>query len=118
MNKGFKDLIAWQKGYALVLRIYKISSSLPKNELYGLVSQLRRASVSVVANIAEGYERKHRKEYIQFLSISKGSLGEIETLLMLTKDLGYIDEEAYLDIEEQRNEVIKILVGLIFSLGK
>jgi four helix bundle protein len=70
------------------LDIYKITKTFSKEETYGLVSQLRRAAVSVPANIAEGYERNHRKEYVQFLFVSKGSLGEVETHLLLAKDLG------------------------------
>jgi hypothetical protein len=73
-DKGFKGLIVWQKAYALALDIYKASKKFPKDEMYGLVSQMRRAAVSIPANISEGYERNHRKEYVQFLFVSKGSL--------------------------------------------
>ena len=71
---GFKKLNAWQSAYVLTLDVYKVTKSFPKSEVYGLTSQLRRAVVSVPANIAEGYERNHRREYVQFLSIAKGSL--------------------------------------------
>jgi four helix bundle protein len=86
--KGFRTLNAWKKAYELTLVVYQLSKKFPREELYGLSSQLQRAAVLVPANIAEGYERKHRKEYLQFLYIAKGSLGEVETYLLLTKDLG------------------------------
>jgi four helix bundle protein len=88
----------------------------PKIELYGLISQMQRAAVSISANIAEGYERQHRKEYIQFLSIARGSLGEIETYLMFAKDLNYMNEHKFNELENQREEVGKLLRGLIKSL--
>ncbi|MDP6180320.1 MAG: four helix bundle protein, partial [Desulfatiglandales bacterium] len=116
-NKGFKQLKVWQKAYELVLEVYKISKIFPKDELYGLLSQIRRAAVSVLANIAEGYERKHRKEYLQFLHIAKGSLGEVETFLHLAKDLRYLSEEKFLLIEQKRKETARLLRGLIRSLS-
>ena len=116
MTEGFGNLIVWQKAYELALEIYKITKSFPKNEQYGIVSQIRRAAISVSANIAEGYERQHRKEYIQFLMIAKGSLGEVETYLLFSKDLGYINREEFLKLEENRQEIGRILKGLIRSL--
>jgi len=115
-GKGFKGLIVWQKAYALTLDIYRVSKKFPKEEMYGLVSQIRRAAVSIPANISEGYERNHRKEYIQFLFISKDSLGEVETHLLLAKDLGYLSEKEYLTIESKRSETARLLNGLIKSL--
>jgi len=117
MGEGFRSLKAWQKAYALALEIYKITKDFPKTEIYGLTSQIQRAAVSVSANIAEGYERNHRKEYIQFLMIAKGSLGEVEAYLMFARDLGYITSEKYSELEEQRQEASKILRGLIKSLA-
>ena len=116
-EKGFKQLKAWQRGYELVLEVYKVSKNFPKEEIYGLVSQIRRAAVSVPANIAEGYERNHRKEYLQFLHIAKGSLGEVETYLYLAKDLGYLTKDIYLVIEKKRKETACLLKGLIKSLS-
>ena len=115
--KGFKGLIVWQKAYELTLAIYKASQKFPKEEIYGLSAQLRRAAVSIPSNIAEGYERNHRKEYIQFLFVSKGSLGELETQLLLAKDLRYLSEKEYLTIEEKRSETTRLLIGLIKSLS-
>ena len=90
MGEGFRNLIVWQKAYAFALEVYKAAKNFPRDEIYGLTSQIRRAAVSVSANIAEGYERQHRKEYIQFLMIAKGSLGEVETHLMFARDLAYL----------------------------
>jgi four helix bundle protein len=116
MSEGFRKLIVWQKAYDLALNIYKLTQQYPKHEQYGLISQIRRASLSISANIAEGYERQHRKEYIQFLMIAKGSLGEVETFLLFSKDLGYITDVEYSTIDEQRKEVSRLLAGLIKSL--
>lgn len=117
MEKGFKSLIAWQKAYGLVLDIYQMTKNFPKSEQYALVSQMRRAAVSVISNIAEGYERKHRKEYIQFLMIAKGSSGEIESYFLLSRDLKYINGDEHICIEMKRQEVIKLLRGLIRYLN-
>jgi four helix bundle protein len=78
-RKSFRKLLAWQKAYELALEVYKTTGEFPKNEVYGLSSQIRRASASVPANVAEGYERQHRKEYVQHSFIARGSLGEVET---------------------------------------
>ncbi len=89
-TKSFKDLIVWQKSYKLVLEIYRLTGNFPKSETYGLSQQMRRAAVSVPSNIAEGYGRKHKAEYNQFLSIAYGSLLELETQYLLSIDLKYI----------------------------
>ncbi|MEK6682292.1 MAG: four helix bundle protein [Nitrospirota bacterium] len=115
-REGFRKLTTWQKAYDLVLEVYRVARLFPKEEIYGLISQLQRASVSIPANIAEGYERNHRKEYLQFLYIAKGSLGEVETYLSLAKDLGYLSEKDYLAVENKRVEASKLLKGLIKSL--
>lgn len=116
MEKGFRTLTTGQKAYELTLEIYRITRDYPKHEQFGLISQMRRSSLSVVANIAEGYERQHRKEYIQFLTIAKGSLGEVETYLLFSRDLGYINVEKYNMIDNKRQEVARLLKGLIKSL--
>jgi four helix bundle protein len=115
-EKGFRKLITWQKAYDLVLAVYKITRDFPKEEIYGLMPQMRRAVVSVPANIAEGYERNYKKEYLRFLCIAKGSLGEVETYLLLARDLGYLKKDHYLEIEEKRAETARLLNGLIRSL--
>lgn len=76
-TQSFKDLIVWQKAYRLVLEIYRITKDFPKFEIYGLAQQMRRAAVSIPSNIAEGYGRKHKTEYRQFLSVAYGSLSEL-----------------------------------------
>ncbi|MCX5696619.1 MAG: four helix bundle protein, partial [Candidatus Omnitrophica bacterium] len=90
-TKSFKDLIVWQKAYTLVIEIYRVSKVFPKDEIYGLSQQMRRCSVSIPSNIAEGYGRYFDKEYKQFLSIAYGSLCELETQYLLSIDLGYTD---------------------------
>jgi len=115
-TEGFKQLNVWQKAYELTLEIYKITTAFPKNEMYGLTSQLRRAAASVPANIAEGYERNHRKEYLQFLHIAKGSLGEIETFLLLSNDLKYLSKDEFIAIDEKRKVTARLLKGLVKSL--
>jgi four helix bundle protein len=116
-REGFRQLLVWQRAYDLTLSIYKYSKDFPKSEQYGLSSQIRRAAVSIPGNISEGYERRSRKEYIQFLGIAKGSLGEVETYLLLARDLGYFDEEVYEILETQRQETGRLLRGLMKSLS-
>ena len=91
--KSYKDLLLWQKGINIVVLVYKIVESFPKEELYALSSQLKRASVSVPSNIAEGYGRNSEKSFSHFLDISRGSLFEIETQLIIAKELGIISDE-------------------------
>jgi len=117
-TKGFKNLIVWQKSFALILEVYEVTKTFPRDEQYGLISQMRRAAVSIAANIAEGYERQHRKEYLQFLGMSKGSLGELETYLLLSKELKYFTESEFSFLENKRNEVARLLIGLISSLSR
>jgi four helix bundle protein len=89
--ESYRDLEVWNVSMQLAREAYQATEGMPKHEIYGLTSQIRRASVSIPANIAEGYGRNHRKEYIQFLGIANGSLKELETLLLLAHDLNYID---------------------------
>jgi four helix bundle protein len=114
---GFKKLIVWQKAYELTIQIYRLTNSFPKSESYGLSLQLRRAAASIPANIAEGYEGEHRKEYLQFLNIARGSLGEFETFISLAKDLGYVNNKDYESLNSLRGEVGKLLRGLTKSLS-
>ena len=105
----YKDLKVWQKSDELAFEIYKITKNFPKDELYGLTSQLRRAALSVPTNIVEGYARKGDKELGRFVSIAIGSMAETEYLLDFSKRLGYIDDHAYKKIEALRSEVGKLL---------
>lgn len=116
--KGFRTLAAWQKAYELALTLYKLSRTFPKEETYALTSQMQRAAASIPANIAEGYERKSKKEFLQFLHIAKGSPGEVETYLLLVRDLGYISAQPYSAANALREETARILRGLIRSLSK
>jgi four helix bundle protein len=94
--ESYRDLEVWKISMQLAREVYQITEGMPKHEIYGLTSQIRRASVSVPANIAEGYGRNHRKEYVQFLGVANGSLKELETLLLLAHDLNYINDIAKL----------------------
>ena len=111
--KSYTDLIAWQKSYALVLEVYRVTRSFHPDERFGLTQQIRRASVSIPSNIAEGYGRHTRGDYLRFLDIALGSTYELQTQLHLAHDLKYHDEPAILDAVA---EVERILNGLIRSL--
>ena len=113
-----KDLRVWQKSMDLVTSVYLETQSFPKEECFGLVSQLRRASVSVPSNIAEGYARGTDKEKLHFLRISSGSISEVETQLILSRNLGYINEEKYTELTEALTAVWKQLNSLISSINK
>lgn len=114
MNK-FTDLFAWQKGHELVLDIYRITDCFPKKEEFGLTSQIRRASVSITSNIAEGFSRRTYKDKIQFYYISLGSITEVQNQLLIAKDLGYISKDVFCLIAEKTVIVHKLLNGLIKS---
>jgi four helix bundle protein len=114
---GFRDLNVWQRAYELTLNLYRATKRFPKEETFGLTSQIRRAAASVPANIAEGYERNHRKEYLQFLFIAKGSLGELDTYLLLARDIGYLSNADFDQANATRHETMKMLQGLIKSLS-
>lgn len=111
-----KDLDVWKKSIALVTEIYRITSNLPKEEQFGLISQMRRAAVSVPANIAEGFGRKTTGELKQFIGIAKGSLAELETLLIISKNLGYIDLENQALFDNRISEIFRIIDGLTRKL--
>lgn len=113
---NFYDLDAWKKGHSLALEIYKITKVFPREELYGIVSQLRRATSSITANIAEGFARYHFKDKIKFYYISRGSVSEVQNFLILAKDLGYIDIKICQKLGEKSNEVGKLINGLIKSI--
>lgn len=90
--KTFKDLIVWQKAHVFVLEVYAQTEKFPKSELYGLTSQFRRAAVSIAANIAEGFKKRGKKDKARFMNISQGSLEECRYYIILSKDLGYIED--------------------------
>lgn len=116
--KSYKELTVYQKSYQLSLQVYQITLKFPQEEKFGLTSQMRRAAVSIPCNIAEGYRRRGRKEYIQFLHIALGSCGELETLLSLSKDLEMTENSKFDTIYLLQEEVSKMLGKLITSLEK
>ena len=116
--KSFKDLKVWQKGIQLSKQVYILSREFPKEETYGLTSQLRRACVSIPANIAEGNGRSSSKDYAHFVSIALGSAREVETLLILGKEFGYINAESDLKASmELLDEVCRMLYSLRLKLS-
>ena len=116
MIEKFEDLRIWQEGHGLTLEIYKITRDYPKNEIYGVISQLRRASSSIPANIVEGFYRHSTKELVQFLFNARGSAGEVIYFLLLSVDLGYIKNSKYLELRNRCEILIKSINALINSL--
>lgn len=114
--KSFTDLDAWKEGNSLVLKIYKITQHFPKEEVFGLTNQIRRAAISITSNIAEGFNRASGKEKIQFYFISLGSLAESQNQLYIAKQLSYIEADEFNKIAEQTVIVSKLLNGLIKSI--
>ena len=114
--KSHKELIVWQKSFQLSLEVYKSTKQFPKDEIYGIVSQMRRAAVSIPSNIAEGYARGSRKEYIQFLKIAFGSANELETQLLIANKLNY--DKNISSILKLNEEVLKMLNVLIIKLSR
>ena len=110
--KGHRDLIAWQKAMELVTEIYRVTHTFPKEELYGLTSQLRRAAVSVPSNLAEGHGRNSRKEFHQFVGQARGSLVEVETQLEIALNLGYLGTQPANKLLERASEVARLINGL------
>lgn len=104
-----KDLIVWQKAMDLVEEVYKLTDTMPKTELYGLTSQIRRSAISIPSNIAEGAARNHNKEFVQFLYVALGSIAELETQLLLAERLKFISIAPI----DNLSEIKKLLLGLI-----
>jgi len=118
MSYGYRDLVVWQKAKLLASEVYRLTNSFPKAELYGLTSQMQRASVSVASNIAEGQGRLTKGEFVQFLGLARGSLLELETQAAIAEDLGYLESARNGEIESLTSEVRKPLNGLIESLRR
>ena len=116
--KSYRDLVVWQKAMALVVECYRLAGLLPKNEAYGLVSQIQRAAVSVPANIAEGHGRDHLGDYLHHLSIANGSLMELETHLLLLPRLCYLSADELAKSLRMTDEVGKMISGLGKSLKR
>ena len=117
MGQSYRDLIAWQKGIELVATIYRVTQTFPKEEVYGLTSQLRRAAVSVPSNMAEGQGRKSKAEFRHFLHNAAGSLMEVETQVTIAAVLGYLNRDKETALLGQTNELGRILNGLILSMA-
>lgn len=111
--KSFQDLIVWQKAHQLVLSVYRYSEDFPKKEIYGLISQIRRAAISVPANIAEGFKKKGKADKNRFMNIAQGSLEECRYYLILAKELGYGDS---LELLSKLEEVSKLLEAYSTSI--
>lgn len=116
--RSYRDLKAWQKARSLVKRVYGATGIFPKEELYGLARQLRRAAVSVPSNIAEGYGRGALRDYVRFLQIARGSLYEIDTQVILAHDLGYLTAPQAASLGSDVDECSRIVQGLISSLNR
>ena len=114
--KRFKDLRIWQKGIEVVTDIYTLTKNFPKEELYGLTSQIRRSAISIPSNIAEGFRRYHNKEYKQFLFIALGSCAELETQIAITKMLKYITEGKETELIEKLDHLCRMTTNLIKKL--
>ena len=114
--KDFFDLNAWKKAHEFVLIIYKTTRKFPREELYGIISQLRRAASSIAANIAEGFSRYHYNDKIRFYHNARGSLSETQNFLFLAKDLSFLKENEFKDIFSLSEDVNKLINGLIRSI--
>lgn len=115
--RSFTDLNAWKEAHKLVVMIYRITRSFPKEETYSLIDQMKRCSVSITSNIAEGFSRQSKKEKIQFYYVSKGSLTELQNQLLVAKDVDYLENSEFKSIAEQTVLVHKLMNGLIKSAG-
>ena len=116
MARSHRELFVWQRAKSLAVRLYQETESFPKTETYGLRSQMRRASVSVASNIAEGQGRLTRGEFQHFLGLARGSLLELDTQLAIAFDLAYLTEDAYSELDEDIYQVLGLLNRLIESI--
>ena len=114
--RNFRELKVWEKAHRFVLTVYMQTRAFPKEERFGLIAQLRRAAASVPTNIAEGCGRNGDREFARFMVIAAGSASETEYLLFLAKDLGYLEEEVYEELDDAVNEIKRILNRFIQSL--
>ncbi|MCX5698163.1 MAG: four helix bundle protein [Candidatus Omnitrophica bacterium] len=113
---SYRDLDVWKRSIELVKKIYIETKGFPKEEIYGLTSQMRRSAVSISSNIAEGKTRQYKNEYIQFLYIALGSCAELETQIVISKELGYINEENRTSLSEELDHICRMTRNLIKSL--
>jgi four helix bundle protein len=111
--ESFTDLTTWQKGHDLVIRVYEITNEFPKEEVYALTDQIRRSVVSVTSNIAEGFGRHSYSDRLRFYRMARSSLTELQNQMLVAKDVGYLDADAFDRLANQTTEVQKLLQGLI-----
>jgi four helix bundle protein len=116
MGESFMDLVVWQRAVQLSTEIYRLTASYPKSEQFGLVNQMRRASVSIASNIAEGYGRTTRGEYLQFLGHARGSKCELQTQLVIAKSLGFCAVKSHDQSEQMCADVSRLLIALMSKL--
>ena len=114
--KSYKELNVWKKGIEIVDKVYKLTEKFPRQELYGLASQIQRSAVSISSNIAEGFMRHHSKEYTQFLYVALGSCAELETQLIISNRRNYINQKELEDLQENIDHDSRMLMNLIKSL--
>ena len=114
--QSYKDLVVWQKAMALSVLCYELTKPFPRDETYGMVAQIRRASVSIPANIAEGHGREQTRSFVQFLRIAQGSMKELETHLLLAEQVGLVHSDALVQIYSNTDEIGRMLRSLIRSL--
>jgi four helix bundle protein len=116
MVKTHKDLEVWKKSIDFVTEVYTVTASFPKSEIYGLISQIRRAAVSIPSNIAEGSGRNHKAEFVQFLYIALSSASELDTQLIISNNLRYIEQEQLERLQNELNTISKMIQGLIKAI--
>jgi four helix bundle protein len=114
--RSYQDLDVWRKSIELVKKIYAETGSFPKDEIYGLINQMRRSAVSIPSNIAEGKTRQHKKEYIHFLHIALGSCAELETQIVISSELGYMSDDVQAELLESTDHISRMTRNLIKSL--
>ncbi|MBV6420186.1 MAG: hypothetical protein DAHOPDDO_01415 [Ignavibacteriaceae bacterium] len=114
--RDFRKLKVWEKAHAITLKIYKVTEKYPREELYGLTSQIRRACVSIPTNIAEGCVRSSDADFCRFLYIALGSTSELEYLILLSMDLKFINTELHIELNNEINEIKKMLISMIQKL--
>lgn len=114
--QSFTDLETWKQSHKLVLGIYEITKTFPKEETYSLIDQMKRCSISISSNIAEGFSRQGKKEKLQFYYISKGSLTELQNQLLIARDVQYVNNKTFLSLADQTVQVGRLLTGLIKSI--
>jgi four helix bundle protein len=115
-SQSYRDLVVWQKSIALCVQVYKVCEAFPKSELYGLADQMKRASVSIASDIAEGQGRQHTKEFLHFISVANGSLAELDTQRIIAESLHFINPENGMLLDERITEIRKMLYALAGSI--